>query len=909
MLLQQLKIFGFGSSGGLKTLINLVSLNLSHNHIKKLGNLSANQNLSSLNLAHNEIFHIANISSLNKLKDIDLSYNKLKSLSNIPCYLPRSILVLKLAHNCLEDLTHVYHLSYLLSLRELSILGNPCVSFSDTRVLTKPRNFDYRPYVLSWCTKLKILDNQSTSETESLKAEWLYSQGKVSNFRIGEHANLVIYLIKHCPLNPEDDISSSTSLDENKLKTVLIHQKLFVSQLDEENRRKPINANNIPDSQLKNNRPELSKIMSKSYHSYTNNSPGSRNNNNIFNESSLNSYKGKNDNNIYRVKEKFSEQTRILMNNINRNASNNQHCKSPITSPTKFEMNGIRGYSNIPGSAHKITIPIQSTKARYIIPIQTDNESNENTDTSLTARISNNASISRLKNEQTNHSIQTYQNSPDSHKTEYKLSNSYGSHRSSSSPSKPGVKKFELNKKYEKTSNAATKIQAWWRGHRLRHNPSITQKLQCMRMRRIEEHIFNIHAQIKLRNEEKKLEKEMRETQFNMLQIMWDEIKDLKKSIENLGSLICEDVDKNRKLNIIFNQNSAKNEIIRPSTSTAETFILASPTKNQVQPLDSHTNVNLLFKIDEPSKLSENALNDSPFLPTASIGKNSESQTIVNTPLKTSDQPKISMNLNTTKDNNYSENQLNEVDTSHINKPGFDEIVVNNAFDDVDSTQATLEQDTMEDPLLADLNELENKVMNYEKLTEDERSYLLNNVSSTIMSLQENLAKCLTAEKTPSPLPNLNTNASSTEGTGDKQVRHERNKKRGGKTLSLDRALELVENSTDDHLQWPIKYPKIYDYLTKYDPKISVSATDGSKIEKTKEGELTKIIDNSQEVDNNNDLHKERDEEEVRVVNEITDDIVNSILLKAIKKYNDTKAHRSLSARAGRFFDIDLTKL
>ncbi len=41
---------------------------------------------------------------------------------------------------------------------------------------------------------------------KSLKAEWLYSQGKGRHFRPGQHSFLVEYLIKTCPYSINDVI-------------------------------------------------------------------------------------------------------------------------------------------------------------------------------------------------------------------------------------------------------------------------------------------------------------------------------------------------------------------------------------------------------------------------------------------------------------------------------------------------------------------------------------------------------------------------------------------------------------------------------------------------------------------------------------------------------------------------------
>ncbi len=63
--------------------------------------------------------------------------------------------------------------------------------------------FDYRPFVLNWCMSVKVIDDFMVNPIESLKAEWLYSQGRGRQFRIGEQMDLAKYLSSVCPLSGE----------------------------------------------------------------------------------------------------------------------------------------------------------------------------------------------------------------------------------------------------------------------------------------------------------------------------------------------------------------------------------------------------------------------------------------------------------------------------------------------------------------------------------------------------------------------------------------------------------------------------------------------------------------------------------------------------------------------------------
>lgn len=50
---------------------------------------------------------------------------------------------------------------------------------------------------------VKIIDDFMVNPIESLKAEWLYSQGRGRQFRIGEQVDLAKYLSSVCPLSGE----------------------------------------------------------------------------------------------------------------------------------------------------------------------------------------------------------------------------------------------------------------------------------------------------------------------------------------------------------------------------------------------------------------------------------------------------------------------------------------------------------------------------------------------------------------------------------------------------------------------------------------------------------------------------------------------------------------------------------
>jgi centrosomal protein CEP97 len=78
---------------------------------------------------------------------------------------------------------------------------------------------------------VKVIDGFVVNPIESLKAEWLFSQGKGRSFRVGDQKSLSQYLSQVCPLNVE------VLEDENERKLRLIlskaqqHQRQLHEQL------------------------------------------------------------------------------------------------------------------------------------------------------------------------------------------------------------------------------------------------------------------------------------------------------------------------------------------------------------------------------------------------------------------------------------------------------------------------------------------------------------------------------------------------------------------------------------------------------------------------------------------------------------------------------------------------------
>lgn len=202
--LTNIRILALNNNGilqieGLKDLIYLKVLKLAGNNIKSIEHLNHNMHLEHLDLSNNQISFIADISYLKSLKHLNLERNRISDLRQCDRYLPTHLEHLGLGHNSIQDLNEISHLVHLNKLDSFSIQGNPCVAMAGKDKL----GFDYRPFVLNWIMSVKSIDGFVVSAIESLKAEWLYSQGKGRHYHAGQHQELCEYLASTCPLTAD----------------------------------------------------------------------------------------------------------------------------------------------------------------------------------------------------------------------------------------------------------------------------------------------------------------------------------------------------------------------------------------------------------------------------------------------------------------------------------------------------------------------------------------------------------------------------------------------------------------------------------------------------------------------------------------------------------------------------------
>uniref|UniRef100_A0A3Q2W9H6 Centrosomal protein of 97 kDa n=1 Tax=Haplochromis burtoni TaxID=8153 RepID=A0A3Q2W9H6_HAPBU len=213
---------------GLRDLPHLKWLNLSGNNIKVIEQLNNCVSLQHLDLSDNNISAIGDLTKLVALKTLLLHGNSITTLRTVPAHLPAQLSILSLAENEIRDLNEMSYLAPLHELEQLSIMSNPCVM-----VTPSLPGFDYRPYVMSWCLSLKVLDGYVVTQKEGLKAEWLYSQGKGRSYRPGQHIQLVQYLATVCPVTASPALETA---EDAKLEKILSKQRFHQRQLLEETR-------------------------------------------------------------------------------------------------------------------------------------------------------------------------------------------------------------------------------------------------------------------------------------------------------------------------------------------------------------------------------------------------------------------------------------------------------------------------------------------------------------------------------------------------------------------------------------------------------------------------------------------------------------------------------------------------
>ncbi|XP_060854163.1 dynein axonemal assembly factor 1-like [Rhopalosiphum padi] len=147
---------------GLENQTELVGLYMHNNAISKIENLDCLIKLNTLNLSHNFVKIIENLDHLRDLNSLIMSHNKLSTASDIAHLAScKTLSILDLSYNYLDDPEIVDVFTNMESLRVLSLTGNS--------VISKIKN--YRKTLTIKCKELRNLDERPIFKKDRLCAE------------------------------------------------------------------------------------------------------------------------------------------------------------------------------------------------------------------------------------------------------------------------------------------------------------------------------------------------------------------------------------------------------------------------------------------------------------------------------------------------------------------------------------------------------------------------------------------------------------------------------------------------------------------------------------------------------------------------------------------------------------------
>ncbi|XP_006729643.1 centrosomal protein of 97 kDa [Leptonychotes weddellii] len=180
----------------------LIQLSVANNRLVRMMGVAKLTQLRVLNLPHNSIGYVEGLKDLVHLEWLNLAGNNLKVMEQISS-------CAALQHLDLSDnnISQIGDLSKLVSLKGTSRLN---IFF----IMTEPaRHHGKYP---------------GCFDDFSLKAEWLYSQGKGRAYRPGQHIQLVQYLATVCPLTSTLGLQTA---EDAKLEKILSKQRFHQRQL------------------------------------------------------------------------------------------------------------------------------------------------------------------------------------------------------------------------------------------------------------------------------------------------------------------------------------------------------------------------------------------------------------------------------------------------------------------------------------------------------------------------------------------------------------------------------------------------------------------------------------------------------------------------------------------------------
>uniref|UniRef100_A0A8C6XCK0 Centrosomal protein of 97 kDa n=1 Tax=Naja naja TaxID=35670 RepID=A0A8C6XCK0_NAJNA len=533
-----------GNVEGLKELVYLEWLNLAGNNLKTIDQISCCTSLQHLDLSDNNIPQIGDISRLSSLKTLLLHGNIITSLRSAPSCLPQGLTIFSLAENEIRDLNEISFLTSFPKLEQLSIMNNPCV-------MATPNipGFDYRPFIVNWCLSLKVIDGYVVSQKESLKAEWLYSQGKGRSFRPGQHLQLVQYLANVCPLTTMFGLQSA---EDAKLEKILHKQRLHQRQLM---------------YQIKNVSPTLVQAERNTF------------------------------------KDFYLDDIQTDEDKLNSSLLSSESTFMPVASglspmsPTSTEL-----------KLHGIGIDVEDvedmgdTDLEFTKDINMQNKEKQNNDSMLLGKYilksadmveTQNAyqeedifhTVSSVNTDIQPDNVRSYQTSPEDNK----FSNLKQSHSPEENITKSGSVASSLEvstdasvtvtqKKDEliEMNKAATKLQACWRGFYTRtFHPRVREARYEIRLSRMQEHIIHLTEEVQKLRKEKNEEKLQRLVQEEAVEFLWDQVKSIQEW----------QLSVNQHLSNIWKKDTPACSILGPH----ELLIQSSRPNQEPSPIDSST--------------------------------------------------------------------------------------------------------------------------------------------------------------------------------------------------------------------------------------------------------------------------------------------------------------------------------
>ncbi|NXA97278.1 CEP97 protein, partial [Melanocharis versteri] len=544
---------------GLKDLVHLEWLNLAGNNLKVIEQMNSCLSLQHLDLSDNNIAQLGDLSKLTSLKTLLLHGNIITSLRTAPVCLPQSLTVFSLAENEIRDLNEVSFLAPLRQLEQLSIMNNPCV-------LATPSvpGFDYRPYIVSWCLNLKVLDGYVISQKESLKAEWLYSQGKGRSYRPGQHVQLVQYLATVCPLTSAYGLQTE---EDAKLEKILSKQRLHQRQLMHENQ---------------NVEPPTSSTPSKTVPVAHEHSGLAQPSQMVLEKEPViqrNSWVGPSANNdhSYAVKNTFLERSFPKELHLEDVQTDEDKLNSSLLSSESTFMPVASGLSPVSPASdlklHGMNLGLEDdddTVIECVRDVNSRETTNKQEALSVTGKHPNRAAGSVETQENNKEILQVPAPDPVTAGLAAKTGSSLGasegqalhSHPSTSLGAESGAKSLCPGQMTEERSGslavqgavpadqgaaelqrmteAATKLQASWRGFYTRnHHPRAKEVRNEIRLNRMQEHIICLTAEIEKLRKEREEDKMQRLVQEEAVKFLWNQVKSLQQwqlsVMQNLG--------------------------------------------------------------------------------------------------------------------------------------------------------------------------------------------------------------------------------------------------------------------------------------------------------------------------------------------------------------------------------------